>query len=154
LTETFRILLKHYLIGSLVVALIFWFLNEIPNFDYINRHLLAFITTVISIPLIGLLISKLIDKYLADNGFRVYFLSFLSIFATWILLLYTKALVVGIISTFKTGEFEIIESLIGYSVYQLWIYAGIGLIHGVFGAIFLGMELKRNLNQKSQVTLV
>ena len=111
-------------------------------------------SSVISIPLIGLLISKVLDKYLIENKLRAYLLSFLSIFFTWILLLYTKALVVGIVSTFETGEFEVIESLIGYSVYQLWIYAGIGLIHGVFGGIFLGMELKRNLNQKTQVTLV
>jgi len=154
LNQILKTLLKHYLIGSFILVLIFWLVNELPDLNYINRHLTAFISTVISIPIFGLLISKLLDKYLTDNGFRVYFLSFLSIFATWILLFYTKALVVGFVQTFKTGEIEIIDSLIGYSIYQLWIYAGVGLIHGVSGGIFLGMELKRNFKQKTLQTLV
>jgi len=58
--------------------------------------------------------------------------------------LYFKALVIGIISSFEFERIRILESLAGYSIYQLWIYGIFGIIHGIVGGYFLSKELKNN----------
>ena len=66
---------------------------------------------------------------------------------TWILTLYTKALTVGLFSTIESGQEKILESIAGYTIYQLWIYGGLGLIHGLLGGILLNLDLKKNLEK-------
>ena len=73
---------------------------------------------------------------------KYYGISFLALFTSWILILYFKALVIGIISSFEFGQFRVLESLAGYSIYQLWIYGIFGIIHGIVGGYFLSKELK------------
>jgi hypothetical protein len=152
LDETLKILLKHYGVGSLVAALVFWFVEEIPDPNDIERHGVAWVSTIISIPLAGLLVSKFIGRSMAQpGGFRVYLVSFLSLFSTWVLLLYAKALGVGLVATLRTGQEQLLDSLIGYTVFQLWVYAGIGLIYGILGGAFLGIELQGMYKQKTLV---
>lgn len=66
---------------------------------------------------------------------------------TWILTLYSKAIVIGVYSTFEKGQGGILEAIAGYTIYQLWIYGGLGLIHGLLGGIFLNYDLKKNLEK-------
>ncbi|MEA1787747.1 hypothetical protein U1E44_16745 [Arenibacter sp. GZD96] len=66
---------------------------------------------------------------------------------TWILTLYSKAFILGLYSTFEKGQASILESIAGYSIYQLWIYGGLGLIHGLLGGILLKYDLKKNVEK-------
>ena len=88
--------------------------------------------------------SKYLTKNIGKEKQRYFGISFLALFTSWILILYLKALIIGIISSFEFGRIRILESLAGYSIYQLWIYAMFGITHGIFGGFFLSKELKNN----------
>lgn len=66
---------------------------------------------------------------------------------TWILTLYSKALAMGLYSTFEKGQERILEAIAGYTIYQLWIYGGLGLVHGLLGGILLNYDLKKNMKK-------
>ena len=99
------------------------------------------IITIISIPIIGILASKFLAKYFEKEKRKYFGISFFILFASWILLLYFKALGIGIIDSLDSGRMRILESLAGYTIYQLWIYAIFGIFHGIVGGFFLGKEL-------------
>ena len=143
--ETFKILLRHYIIGIAITVIVFWIINEIPILYYFQEHLKEWIATIISIPLIGLIMAKLLFKRLKRTEKRLYFYSALTILITWILVLYVKASTVGIVASIEQSRPEFIKSIIGFTVYQLWIYIGFGIIHGIIGGIFLKTDLNRNL---------
>ena len=89
--------------------------------------------------------TKFLFNQLERKNNKIYLYSFLTILFTWILILYAKAIAVGIISSIEKTEFRLVDSLIGFTIYQLWIYLGLGIIHGIIGAIFLRIDLKKNL---------
>lgn len=95
-----------------------------------------------------LLFSKLKQS---DNG--LYILSTLTITMTWILVLYVKAAAVGIIASIENGQSEFIDSLIGFTIYQLWVYLGLGFIHGIISGIFLTIDLKKNIKKINKTAL-
>ncbi len=101
--------------------------------------------TILSIPLVGFLFAWRINVRLQRTEKNIYSFSVLIIFLTWILVLYAKAMVMGLIATFESGQEKVLESIAGYTIYQLWIYGGIGLIHGLLGGILLRLDLKKNL---------
>jgi hypothetical protein len=111
----------------------------------IEHELLQWIVSIVSIPLIGLFFSWRTSVRLQRTVRKIYPYSVLIIFMTWILTLYTKALTVGLFSTIESGQEKILESIAGYTIYQLWIYGGLGLIHGLLGGILLNLDLKKNL---------
>lgn len=53
----------------------------------------------------------------------------------------------GLYSTIEKGQGRILDAIAGYTIYQLWIYGGLGLIHGLLGGIFLNYDLKKNLEE-------
>jgi|TARA_B110000967_G_C18722396_1_gene478340 hypothetical protein len=113
----------------------------------IEHELLQWIVSIVSIPLIGLFFSWRTSVRLQRTVRKIYPYSVLIIFMTWILTLYTKALTVGLFSTIESGQEKILESIAGYTIYQLWIYGGLGLIHGLLGGILLNLDLKKNLEK-------
>ena len=141
--ETTKILFKHYLFGLLGVTFGLWLIGEFPSWFTIKRDWIQWIITIASIPLIGIFIAKRIDERLKFTDKKVYLFSALMIFLTWVLLLYSKAFAMGLIDTIESGSEKIIESIVGYTIYQLWIYAGLGVIHGILGGFFLSNELKK-----------
>ncbi len=59
----------------------------------------------------------------------------------------SKAVVRGLYDTFEKGQEQVLEAIAGYTIYQLWIYGGLGLIHGFLGGILLDYDLKNNLDK-------
>lgn len=139
---------KHYLFGLIAFIVFFVAIGEIPRWYAIEINWIQWITTIISIPIIGKLTSKFLLKNIAKKKGKYFGISFFVLFISWLLLLYSKALVIGILDTLKTGRMEIIESIIGYTIYQLWIYSIFGITHGIFGGYFLAKELK-NLEKQN-----
>ncbi|MFV0146348.1 hypothetical protein OBJ96_13305 [Empedobacter falsenii] len=135
---------KHYLYGLILLSIFYAVIGEIPRWYTIERDWIEWTTSIIAIPIIGKLVSKYLTKKIAKERRKYYGISFLALFASWILILYSKALVVGIISSFEFGQARVLESLVGYSIYQLWIYGIFGIIHGIFGGYFLSRELKES----------
>lgn len=62
---------------------------------------------------------------------------------SWIFNLYAKALAMGVLLTIENGQERILNSIFGYTIYQLWLYGGLGLIHGLLGGILLKSDLKK-----------
>lgn len=145
--ETFKILLRHYLIGITVTVIVFWSINEIPSLYYFQLNLTEWIATIISIPLIGLLMSKLLTNRLRRTEKGLYLSSSLIIIITWVFVLYAKALIVGIVDSIEQGQEELIDAMTGFTIYQLWIYLGLGIAHGLIGGLFLKTDLKKNLKK-------
>ena len=130
--------------------IIFWSINEIPSLYYFQEHLTEWIATIVSIPVIGFLMAKLLFHQLTRTNNKIYLYSFLTILITWILILYAKAIAVGIVTSIEKAEFRFVDSLIGFTIYQLWIYLGLGIIHGIIGGIFLRIDLKKNLVKREK----
>lgn len=127
----------------MILLLVFYALiGEIPRWYTIERDLIQWIITIISMPIIGILASKFLTKYIEKEKRNYFGTSFFVLFGSWILLLYFKAFGIGIIDSFESGRMRILESLTGYTIYQLWIYAIFGILHGIVGGVFLGKELK------------
>ena len=148
--KIYRILLRHFLIGIAITAIIFWSINEIPGLYYFQEHLTEWIATIVSIPVIVFLMAKLLFKQLIQTNNRIYLYSFLTILITWILILYAKAAVVGIVDSIERSKFKFVDSLSGATIYQLWFYLGVGIIHGIIGGIFLRIDLKNNLFKREK----
>lgn len=144
---------KYYLIGVILLFLFYALIGEIPRWYTIERDLIQWIITIISIPIIGILASKFLAKYFEKEKRKYFGISFFILFASWILLLYFKALGIGIIDSLDSGRMRILESLAGYTIYQLWIYAIFGIFHGIVGGFFLGKELK-NQEEKTSHNIV
>jgi hypothetical protein len=147
LIEAYKILMRHYLIGIAITVLVFWSINEIPGLNYFRLHSAEWISTLIAIPIIGILISKIIHNRVTKTEKGVYFTSIISILVTWILTFYIKVMTVGIIDTIIKGRPEFIDSIIGFTIYQLWIYIGLVDFHGLIGGIFLKIDLKYNIEK-------
>ncbi len=143
MNKIYKIVIKHYLIGLVIILIGFWSIGELPSWYTIERDWIQWITTIISIPIIGIYISKEIEKYLHKRNKNIYLLSVLAIFITWIMTLYSKAIVIGIVESFEFKHERVLESIVGYTFYQLWIYSGLGIIHGLIGGIFLSKDLKK-----------
>ncbi|MCB4797369.1 hypothetical protein [Neotamlana laminarinivorans] len=136
---------KYYSFGLIFLFIFYVVIGEIPSWHTIERDWVEWITTIISIPLIiGLLAFKYLNRYVRIENQKYFGISFFILFASWILILYFKALVIGIINSFEFERIQILESLLGYSIYQLWIYGIFGIIHGIVGGYFLSKELKNN----------
>ena len=144
LKNTKFLIAKYYFFGLIFLFVFYAVIGEIPSWYTIERDWIEWITTIISIPIIGILTSKYLTKNIGKEKQRYFGISFLALFTSWILILYLKALIIGIISSFEFGRIRILESLAGYSIYQLWIYAMFGITHGIFGGFFLSKELKNN----------
>ena len=151
LITTTQIIFKHYLIGIVALTIGTWIIGEIPRWYTIEHELLEWIVSIVSIPLIGLFFSWRTSVRLKRTVRKIYPYSVLILFMTWIFLLYAKALVVGLYSTIESGQEKIIESIAGYTIYQLWIYSGLGLIHSLLGGILLNYDLKKNI-EKTKTT--
>ncbi len=91
--------------------------------------------------------SKLLSNRLKKTENNLYFYSASTLGMTWILILYSKATIVGIVTTIETGQFKIFDSIIGYSIYQLWVFIGLGIINGIIGGIFLKIDINANLQK-------
>lgn len=143
--KTTKIFIKHYLIGILITTIGFWLVGEIPSWFSIKNDWIEWISTIVSIPFIVFFISKQIEKNNKHTNKRIYLFSALMMFLSWVLILYFKAFLIGIIDSIQSGEEKILESIVGFTIYQLWIFIGLGIINGLLGGIFLGNELKRNL---------
>ena len=133
---------KYYFFGLIFLFVLYAIIGEIPSWYTIERDWIEWTTSIIAIPIIGILISKYLTEKITKERRKYYLISFLALFTSWILILYFKALVIGIISSFEFGQFRVLESLAGYSIYQLWIYGIFGIIHGIVGGYFLSKELK------------
>ena len=144
LTETFKILLRHYIIGLAITVVIFWIINEIPGIFYFEEHLTEWIATFVSIPVIGFFMAKILSNRLKRTDNKLYLFSALIILLTWVLILYFKAVVFGIVASIEQTQFKFFDSIIGFTIYQLWIFLGLGIIHGVIGGIFLSVDLKKS----------
>lgn len=147
LTKTIRIIFKHYIIGLIAILIGTWIIGEIPKRYTIERDRIQWIVSILSIPLIGLFFSWRTKIRLERTEGRLYFYSALILFLTWILTLYSKAIVMGLYSTFEKGQERILEAIVGYTIYQLWIYGGLGFVHGLLGGILLNYDLKKNLEK-------
>lgn len=145
--ELYKIVFKYYLIGLVVILIGFWSIGELPSWLTIERDWIQWITTILSIPIIGVFISKRIDKKLNKAKKNIYLLSVLMIFLTWIMTLYSKAIIIGIVESFEFGRERVLESIAGYTIYQLWIYGGLGILHGLLGGILLAKVLKKIKNK-------
>ena len=131
----------------MAITLGFWIIGEIPKWYTIERDWLQWTVTILSIPIIGLWFSWTTRNRLRKNQKKNYGYSVLILFVTWILILYLKATVIGLTNTIESGREKILESIAGYTIYQLWIYGGLGLIHGLLGGIILNLDLKKNLEK-------
>ncbi|MFN4764112.1 hypothetical protein ACKGJN_13365 [Gillisia sp. Q332] len=143
-TETYKIILRHYIIGLAITVVIFWMINEIPGIYYFEEHLTEWIATLVAIPVIGLFMAKILSNRLKRTNGKLYLFSTWIILLTWVLILYFKAAIVGIVTSIDQVQFKFLDSIIGFTIYQLWIFLGLGIIHGVIGGIFLSIDLKKN----------
>ncbi|AUC79293.1 hypothetical protein CW736_07800 [Nonlabens sp. MB-3u-79] len=144
---------KYYSSGLIFLFAFYAIIGEIPSWYTIERDWIEWITTIISIPLVGILAFKYLNKYVGKEKEKYFGISFFTLFASWILILYFKALVIGIINSFEFERIGILESLAGYLIYQLWIYGMFGIIHGIVGGYFLSKELKKNEEKTVQNTV-
>jgi uncharacterized membrane-anchored protein YhcB (DUF1043 family) len=147
LYKTTIILLRHYLIGIAITLIVFWSINEIPGLHYFQLHQTEWISTIVSIPLIGLIMAKLLSNRLKKTSKRLYPYASLTLMMTWVFVLYFKAATVGIFESIERQQAEFFDALIGFTMYQLWIYVLIGIIHGLLGGLFLSIDLKKNLKK-------
>ena len=136
---------KYYFYGIISIIFFYAIIGEIPRLYTIESDWIEWTSSIIAIPIIGILISKYLNKKIEGNKQKYYTTSVIALFISCIFLLYFKALVVGIIRSFEFGNFQILDSFIGYSIYQLWIYGIFGIIYGIVGGYFLSKELK-NIN--------
>ncbi len=144
---------KYYSFGLIFLFAFYAIIGEIPSWYTIERDWIEWITTIISIPLVGILTFKYLKKNVGKEKQKYFGISFFALFASWILILYFKALVIGIINSFEFERIRILESLAGYSIYQLWIYGIFGIIHGIVGGYFLSKELKNNEEKTAHNTV-
>jgi hypothetical protein len=145
--QTFKILLGHLLIGVSVTIFIFWLLDEIPNSDYLLARLHIWLTIPIGLTLTTWLISKPIYNQLTRQNRNPFVIAFGFLFFSWTVAFLSTAISEGILETFRKNGFEIFDALLGYGIYQLWLYWLIGIIHGLTGGLFLAMDFKKLKNE-------
>jgi len=144
-TGTRRTLLKHAVIGAIVTLLIFYIVDELPSLSKLveNIYLVIFLTLLLT----GTIwtTTNSIDRLLNKRKISVYLISTLYIVFLWTVLFLGTALFVGFDESIRNGRFEIWDTLKGYTIYRLWVYLGIGIIHGLTGGPFLTLDLNRHL---------
>jgi uncharacterized protein YneF (UPF0154 family) len=145
--QTFKILLRHLLIGVLVTIFIFWLIDEIPYSDYILARLHIWLTIPFGLILSSWLTSKLIYNRLTRQNRNRFLIAFGFIFFSWTVAFLSTAISEGVLGTIKNRRFEILDALAGYGIYQLWLYWLLGIIHGLTGGLFLAMDFKKLRNE-------
>lgn len=146
-TKTFKILLRHLLIGVLATIFIFWLIDEIPNSDYLLARLHIWLTIPIGMTISTWLTSKLIYNLLTNQNRNRFVIAFGFLFFSWTVAFLSTAISEGILGTIRNGRFEILDALVGYGIYQLWLYWLLGIIHGLTGGLFLAMDFKKLKNE-------
>lgn len=144
---TFKILLRHILIGVSVTIFIFWIINEIPNSDYLLARLHIWLTISFGLILASLLTSKLIYNQLTRQNRNSFLIAFGFIFFGWTVAFLSTAISEGILETIRNRRFEIFDAIVGYGIYQLWFYWLVGIINGLTGGLFLAMDFKKLKNE-------
>lgn len=144
---TFGILLRHLLIGASVAIFVFWLLNEIPSNDYLLAKLHIGLTITFGLILSTWTTSKLIYNQLTIQNRNSFLIAFGFIFFSWSVAFLSTTISEGILGTIKNKRFEIFDTLVGYAIYQLWVYLVLGIIHGITGGLFLAMDLKKLENE-------
>lgn len=140
--EISKVIFRHFLIGILITALIFWLIDEFPKLYFIKRNINSWLITAFSIPIIILIMSRFFyRKFIVRKNINQ-FVASLAILIFWILIFCFKAIVMSILFSISKNELIVFESLISITIYQLWVYFGIGLIHSIFGGYFLFIDLK------------
>lgn len=142
---TYQILIKHIIIGGLVTLFIFYIINELPYFSVIKENIVNALAVALILALTIWIASSKINKLLIDKNANFYLISIIFILFVWILLFISSALYEGLESSLRNKRFEIVEATEGWIIYRLWIYTGVGMIHGFIGGIFLAIELKKKL---------
>lgn len=145
--RTFEILLRHLLIGASLTIFIFWLINEIPNSDYLLARLHIWLTIPFGLTLATWLTSKLIYNQLTRRNRNSFLIAFGFIFFSWTVAFLSTAISEGVLGTIRNRRFEIIDAFVGYSIYQLWFYWLVGIIHGLTGGLFLAMDFKKLKNE-------
>lgn len=145
--QTFKILLRHLLIGVSVTIFIFGLIDEIPNSDYLLARLHIWLTILIGLTLTTWLISKSVYNQITRQGRNKYLVAFGFIFFSWTVAFLSRAISEGILGTIRNRRFEILDALVGYGIYQLWLYWLLGIIHGLSGGLFLAMDFKKMKNE-------
>lgn len=143
-----QIILKNYLIGISALSLGAWIIGEIPNWNSIKNELFQWVVTFLTIPIISVFFSWITRIRLNKTAQNIYPYSVILLFVSWMTALYIKALFIGIYLTIESGQEKVIESIVGYTIYQSWIYCIIGIIHGLLGGILLSKDLIKNLESK------
>jgi hypothetical protein len=126
---------------------IFWLINEIPNSDYLLARLHILLTLPIGLTLATWLTSKSIYNQITRQKRNKYLVAFGFIFFSWTIAFLSTAISEGILGTIRNRRFEILDALVGYGIYQLWFYWLIGLIHGLTGGLFLGINFNKLKNE-------
>ena len=145
--RTFGILFRHLLIGASVTIFIFWLINEIPNSDYLVSRLHIWLAIPLGLTLATWLTSKLIYKQLKRHNRNSFIIAFGFIFFSWTVAFLSTAISEGVLGTIRNRRFEIIDALVAYSIYQLWFYWLLGVIHGLAGGLFLAIDFKKLKNE-------
>ena len=145
--QTFKILSRHILIGASVIILIFWFINEIPNSDYLFPRIHIWLSIPIGLTISTWLTSKLIYNQSTNQNRNSFLVAFGFIFYSWTVAFLSTAISEAVLGTIKNKRFETFDTLKGYAIYQLWFYWGVGIIHGLTGGLFLAMDLKKLKNE-------
>ena len=149
--QIFKPLLKNYLIGLGAVLLIVWTIEpfDLRNFGPFSTFWIGFI---LSTPLSCLITARFIHKKRELNTEHSYIYSVSALVLTWIIGFYFGVLVSAVEATFSSDDLGFIDILIAATINTLWIFAIIGLIHGILGGIFLTKRLKKK-EKKRHTTL-
>ena len=126
--QTFKILSRHILIGASVIILIFWFINEIPNSDYLFPRIHIWLSIPIGLTISTWLTSKLIYNQSTNQNRNSFLVAFGFIFYSWTVAFLSTAISEAVLGTIKNKRFETFDTLKGYAIYQLWFYWGVGII--------------------------
>jgi hypothetical protein len=139
----FKILTRHILLGAIVTFLIFWIVGELPYLTMINDRIWIWLCILTVTLLFIWTISKVFKRQLMrQENSRRYVFSSTFILTVWLMLFLTTAIIDGLFASLKSGQFEILDYLEGYVIYRLWVYLGLGVLHGLIGGLFLSLDLK------------
>jgi hypothetical protein len=101
-----------------------------------------FVIVQIFVILLGIWVFGGIASYLIIKKKRNrFFISWLTIFSLWILLLFSSALTAGITDLLKYGQDGFMSGLVAWIAYGLSLYIVLGTVHGLLFGHFLGREI-------------
>ena len=145
MNATFKIIARHIAIGAIVTVGFFWFLGELPYFSDISDRLWIWFTLPVLLTLVIWMTAKSIGKQMIEKKRNKYFVSVLFIFCMWLVLILVTSILEGVNSSIRSGRFEVLDSVVGFVIYRLWVYLGLGIIHALIGGIFMAFDLKNSL---------